>query len=359
MSHEQAIERCKELPNIPRNTFANLISLANSGEPLILENLTKLLVDSDLKDAVYLTSAVREASNWIWAGDRVALEKDPTLPENGSKIGRCAGLRFSKERRQLDLVAADCNANVYLPLCELNLAIDCVPLNGRYEGQVDKTTTGFSGSRKVATEAAGGDGRWGDAGGNEGLRVATGLGRCGGGRGMRVGPWIYRARGRRDSGGAPPSLPCMNWDDPSIVRSGLFSPQQRFWRHNFCRNLNGSTGGRPSRPWCMVSPTQFQECDVTFCDAKPNEIFDRPEDFKPCGKEEIRCGLSNQCIHNEFWCDYETDCKNGQDEFDCVRRKMLEQTYIRASLRIVFLRTQQRIMPSQPNYSKSCDADPK
>ncbi|KAI1712887.1 trypsin domain-containing protein [Ditylenchus destructor] len=255
MSHERAIESCKKLPNIPPNTFANLISLANSVEPLVLENLAALSVNSDLKDAVYLTSAVREGSNWIWAGDRVALEKDPILPENGSEIGRCAGLRFSKEREQLDLVAADCNANAHLPLCELNLAVNCVPSNGRYQGQVDKTTTG---------------------------------------------------------------LPCMNWDDPSIVRSGLFTPQQKFWRHNFCRNLNGSTGGRPSRPWCMVSPTQFQECDVTFCDFKPNDIVDKPEDFKPCGKDEIRCGLSNQCIHSGFWCDYEIDCRNGQDEIDCV-----------------------------------------
>lgn len=55
--------------------------------------------------------------------------------------GRCSALRV--ENFTLNLLAVDCNEKRFTPLCERNLARNCVPVTGEYEGRVAVTRSGI------------------------------------------------------------------------------------------------------------------------------------------------------------------------------------------------------------------------
>ena len=42
-----------------------------------------------------------------------------------------------------------------------------------------------------------------------------------------------------------------------------------------------------------------------------------------CEHDEVRCGLSKQCIPATFVCDYDTDCENAFDEMNCSKLCLL------------------------------------
>uniref|UniRef100_A0A914URE5 Uncharacterized protein n=1 Tax=Plectus sambesii TaxID=2011161 RepID=A0A914URE5_9BILA len=99
--------------------------------------------------------------------------------------------------------------------------------------------------------------------------------------------------------------PCHAWDDAAMLKAGVLFPRQTDWHHNFCRNPDGDR-----RPWCMVSPTQYDLCDIPACDQQ--------QDDADCDPDEIRCGDSQECVSTAFICDYESDCANGFDERNCT-----------------------------------------
>ncbi|KAI6175407.1 Transmembrane protease serine 9 [Aphelenchoides bicaudatus] len=123
----------------------------------------------------------------------------------------------------------------------------------------------------------------------------------------------------------PLCLPCLRWNDRLVTQNGYFAPAQRFWTHNYCRNPAGTPN---IQPWCMVSASTFQECRIPQCefDVDKNEKLEeelrfrngQPEktEFK-CSKGEKRCGVIEQCVEEDFFCDYEMDCRNGFDETGC------------------------------------------
>ncbi|KAI6181044.1 Neurotrypsin [Aphelenchoides besseyi] len=222
---------------------ANLVSFSSFTWKQSRDVLTKLIstIPDHLKKFPLLTSAVRARNQWRWS-DQVHLTQSPI-----GNLGRCAALLPNRT-----LLSVDCSESAYIPLCEINLAKNCVLSNGFYDGQVNQTISGAN---------------------------------------------------------------CLQWTDPVVLRNGLFSPLQRQWSHNFCRNPALTR----SQPWCMVSESKFQECDVPFCQTEIQKLENvgRSDQPKKCNEDEQQCGTSNQCVANEFFCDYDLDCQNGFDEIGC------------------------------------------
>ncbi|KAI6228845.1 hypothetical protein M3Y99_01176500 [Aphelenchoides fujianensis] len=169
-----------------------------------------------------------------------------------------AGRCAAADQRNRTLESVDCNRAAFVPLCQLNVARRCVTADGHYDGEVDRTISGAL---------------------------------------------------------------CLHWNDRAVLRNGLFTPLQRHWDHNWCRNPSGTRG----KPWCMISEATFQECDVPFCsnsEQKKTEVGRSEQQAskrygQECAADEERCGTSDQCVARDFFCDYELDCQNGFDEVGC------------------------------------------
>ena len=123
---------------------------------------------------------------------------------------------------------------------------------------------------------------------------------------------------------------CLNWNTPGLLP--LFEAQDQ-WNHNFCRN----TGGLEEKPICFVDLENYDYCDIPRCnerlqnrDDEPvnelelicNEAF--PETHRgnspiqnSCPSEQFQC-QPDECIYNQFVCDGEPDCSDGQDELNCL-----------------------------------------
>uniref|UniRef100_A0A915CYV4 Kringle domain-containing protein n=1 Tax=Ditylenchus dipsaci TaxID=166011 RepID=A0A915CYV4_9BILA len=91
MNYEQANEYCKSLSGESR-----LISLSNNEVSVLLEALSSILwklikADYNPHTSLFLTSGLREGSQWMWTEDRVALEVEPA----GRGEGRCVALTFA------------------------------------------------------------------------------------------------------------------------------------------------------------------------------------------------------------------------------------------------------------------------
>jgi hypothetical protein len=84
-----------------------------------------------------ITSALRVRKKWQWSSNKVGLsESDSPLGD----AGRCAAIDITNG----ELRAVDCNQDQFLPLCELNLAKDCVTENGFYDGEVSHSVSGMN-----------------------------------------------------------------------------------------------------------------------------------------------------------------------------------------------------------------------
>jgi hypothetical protein len=82
-----------------------------------------------------ITSAVRARNQWKWSSNKVGLYDSPL-----GDSGRCAAVDIKNG----ELRAVDCNQDQFLPLCELNLAKDCVTENGFYDGEVSHSVSGMN-----------------------------------------------------------------------------------------------------------------------------------------------------------------------------------------------------------------------
>ncbi|KAI6206851.1 Neurotrypsin [Aphelenchoides besseyi] len=235
---------------------ANLVSFSSFTWKQSRDVLTKLIstIPDHLKKFPLLTSAVRARNQWRWS-DQVHLTQTPV-----GNFGRCAAMLSNRT-----LLSVDCSESAYVPLCEINLAKNCVLSNGFYDGQVNKTISGkFT---------------------------------------LMLQELLFQGAN------------CLQWTDPVVLRNGLFSSIQRQWSHNFCRNPALTR----SQPWCMISESKFQECDVPFCQTEIQKLENvgRSDQQQKCNEDEQQCGTSDQCVANEFFCDYEMDCHNGFDEIGC------------------------------------------
>ncbi|PAV62035.1 hypothetical protein WR25_00551 [Diploscapter pachys] len=107
-------------------------------------------------------------------------------------------------------------------------------------------------------------------------------------------------------------LPCMKWNDPSVLFYGNVTSKQAEWNHNFCRVV-----GSYDQPSCFISPNALQECSVPICPDDPYNHEQKADLASICEPGFFQCGNSLQCVADEFRCDYEFDCKNGKDEENC------------------------------------------
>ena len=53
---------------------------------------------------------------------------------------------------------------------------------------------------------------------------------------------------------------CLQWNSEAVLMNGALFSEQTAWDHNRCRNPDGDRA-----PWCMVSPTRFDLCDIPVC----------------------------------------------------------------------------------------------
>uniref|UniRef100_A0A7E4ZSX5 Neurotrypsin n=1 Tax=Panagrellus redivivus TaxID=6233 RepID=A0A7E4ZSX5_PANRE len=232
-SYDEADQYCK-------NQNLTLVSLSGENKTTQINAVLKTLRQLNFvpnANTMLLTSAVRRSSQWLWADDVIF---NGTIADG---LGRCLALHVDQ------LVAVDCNNGSYVPICEQNLATNCVPTNGLYEGKVAKTKNG---------------------------------------------------------------LPCLQWNNPGIGQSVTLFPEQKLWNHNYCRN----PGGTRDMPWCLVGAGTFQECAIGLC-LSEKRVNDNSS-FHGCGEDEIQCGVADQCVLNEYVCDFEPDCQNGFDELNCT-----------------------------------------
>ena len=162
-----------------------------------------------------LTSAIRQSNQWLW-GDNVIYNNTVSNDK-----GRCLGLLVD------ELVAVDCSEGKFIPVCELNLAKECVPPNGRYDGTLSKSKSG---------------------------------------------------------------LDCLTWNNPGLGQHTNLFLEQKLWNHNYCRNPDGTrqmpwclvavnTFQECSIPMCSdktkVSDAPFPECaiDEIRCGSSSQCVF--------------------------------------------------------------------------------------
>lgn len=56
--------------------------------------------------------------------------------------------------------------------------------------------------------------------------------------------------------------PCLKWRGLHGVKLDMFSGG--IYPENYCRNINMSTD-YAANPWCMVTPSEYEDCNITFC----------------------------------------------------------------------------------------------
>uniref|UniRef100_A0AC34QK16 Neurotrypsin n=1 Tax=Panagrolaimus sp. JU765 TaxID=591449 RepID=A0AC34QK16_9BILA len=231
-NYENARDHCAKQHLTLLSMSADNITTQINGLLKILNHSQTAVLSSESK---LLTSGIRKNNQWIWE-DNVIYNNSVSKGK-----GRCLGLFVD------ELVAVDCNNETFIPICELNLATNCMLENGIYDGNLSKTKSG---------------------------------------------------------------LDCLTWNNPGPGQHTELFPDQKLWNHNYCRN----PGNIRQTPWCLVAANTFQECAIPICS---NELEKVQTSFEGCSAEENRCGSSNQCVHKDYFCDYETDCHNGFDEQDC------------------------------------------
>ncbi|GMS95511.1 hypothetical protein PENTCL1PPCAC_17686, partial [Pristionchus entomophagus] len=103
-------------------------------------------------------------------------------------------------------------------------------------------------------------------------------------------------------------LPCLRWDSPLIsANAGKVS-----WNHNYCRMVQGQ-----NLAGCFTSPSQFEDCSIPDCPSLARKL-DSVRAASSCPSAHFQCGDgSGECVPNDFVCDYEKDCANGEDERNC------------------------------------------
>uniref|UniRef100_A0A0N4ZEA2 Peptidase S1 domain-containing protein n=1 Tax=Parastrongyloides trichosuri TaxID=131310 RepID=A0A0N4ZEA2_PARTI len=233
----------------------------NLGGNLI--SFTKEDLQIDYKNyflTTFITSAIYQAGIWRWKDQRIVSPFFNITSNNG----RC----LSFIPKNLTFIPVDCSemTNV-LPLCEKNIAINCQLENGQYFGNISKTKSNIS---------------------------------------------------------------CLKWNDNSLSRQGVLFSEQPYWDHNYCRNPKGYT---KKEAWCLIGDNKYEECQISYC-----KMMSLSSDFglsyninlklndALCGQGSVSCNNLdddnnyqnyNQCIPEEFWCDYEKDCINGRDEDNC------------------------------------------
>ncbi|KAF8370786.1 svh-1, partial [Pristionchus pacificus] len=101
---------------------------------------------------------------------------------------------------------------------------------------------------------------------------------------------------------------CLRWDNPLIsANAGNVS-----WNHNYCRMVEGQ-----KMAGCFTSPSLFEECSIPDCPSLARKL-DSVSSFSSCPTGHFQCGEGNgECVPNDFVCDYEKDCTNGEDERNC------------------------------------------
>uniref|UniRef100_A0A0K0EPC1 C-type lectin domain-containing protein n=1 Tax=Strongyloides stercoralis TaxID=6248 RepID=A0A0K0EPC1_STRER len=208
----------------------------------------------------FITSAIYQKGIWKWDDQRIL----SPLYNIESNNGRC--LSFVPKNKTF--LSVDCNnISNALPLCEKNIALTCQLENGQYFGNISVTKN---------------------------------------------------------------NITCLKWNDNIFSAQGILFDEQLYWDHNYCRNPLGYT---KKKAWCLVDENKYEECQIPLCNLTlplvNNKIrFDINSQFNDiiCEQGSLSCNIfdnfndySNniQCIPEEFWCDYQKDCENGMDEYNC------------------------------------------
>ncbi|KAI8521007.1 hypothetical protein Bbelb_007610 [Branchiostoma belcheri] len=128
----------------------------------------------------------------------------------------------------------------------------------------------------------------------------------------------YRGAHSKDARGRP----CLAWDAEETLglEVNVFThPNGKagIGPHHFCRNPGGGQA-----PWCYVREGRVQrrECGVPRCEHPPAHGHAARAFGPQCKQNEIRCRGDNRntiCLPEEFRCDGDRDCADGEDEANC------------------------------------------
>ncbi|XP_078660008.1 scavenger receptor cysteine-rich domain-containing protein DMBT1-like [Branchiostoma floridae x Branchiostoma belcheri] len=128
----------------------------------------------------------------------------------------------------------------------------------------------------------------------------------------------YRGAHSKDARGRP----CLAWDAEETLglEVNVFThPNGKagIGPHHFCRNPGGGQA-----PWCYVREGRVQkrECGVPRCEHPPAHGHAARAFGPQCKQNEIRCRGDKRntiCLPEEFRCDGDRDCADGEDEANC------------------------------------------
>ncbi|RCN43136.1 Low-density lipoprotein receptor domain class A [Ancylostoma caninum] len=108
-------------------------------------------------------------------------------------------------------------------------------------------------------------------------------------------------------------LPCMKWNDPSVLFYGVSVTGQNTWDHNFCRILADER-----TPSCFSSPSVRDACLVAECPDSTTRLELKADlSSSKCGPTFFACRDTGKCLPDDFRCDYEPDCNDASDEEGC------------------------------------------
>ncbi|GMR47842.1 hypothetical protein PMAYCL1PPCAC_18037, partial [Pristionchus mayeri] len=99
---------------------------------------------------------------------------------------------------------------------------------------------------------------------------------------------------------------CLRWDSPIISQNA----GNVTWNHNYCRTVQGH-----KLAGCFTSPSLFEKCSIPDCPSLAKKL-DSVSSSSSCPSAHFQCG-NGQCVPDDFVCDYEKDCENGEDERNC------------------------------------------
>uniref|UniRef100_A0A1I7X7S8 C-type lectin domain-containing protein n=1 Tax=Heterorhabditis bacteriophora TaxID=37862 RepID=A0A1I7X7S8_HETBA len=173
--YAEAKEACSfRMLSIPREADRNTISQVISGRfGEVFEYAISERMVTKYDTQIYFTSGFRKGSQWVW-------EDGKQVEFDVGGEGRC--LALSQGQWQ----AVNCDVPG-IPLCEA--AKECIEW-GKYQGKRNRTTSG--------------------------MKIKN--------------PVIKKSLNIPISG-----LPCMKWNDPSVLSYGTIVNEQREWDHNYCR----------------------------------------------------------------------------------------------------------------------------
>ncbi|XP_035683944.1 plasminogen-like [Branchiostoma floridae] len=101
---------------------------------------------------------------------------------------------------------------------------------------------------------------------------------------------------------------CQHWDSQTPhehVVTPANNPASGL-EQNYCRNPDGD----PSGVWCITTDSErpWDYCDVPTCSGHGER--------EVCYEDEFQC-LNGSCIPDNYWCDGEVNCLQGEDESIC------------------------------------------